>query len=245
MQRVLWNPWHGCHKCSEGCRNCYVFYLDSKRDKDTNVITKSKTNFNLPLKKTKEKLYKIKAGTQVATCFTSDFFLEEADPWREEAWQIIKQRPDLNFVIATKRIARAKDCLPKDWFDGYKNVTIAVSCENQKAVNERLPYLIDLPVKNKWVFVAPILEEVDLTKFLKTKQIEEISVGGESYKNARECNFSWIESLYNQCKKFNVKFDFHQTGSNFTIQNKNYKIKHYQEYEQAKKGKELLRKTFK
>lgn len=28
----IWNPWHGCRKCSEGCRNCYMYYLDSLRD---------------------------------------------------------------------------------------------------------------------------------------------------------------------------------------------------------------------
>lgn len=47
----MWNPWHGCHKCSPGCKNCYVFYLDSLRDKDANVVARSKTNFNMPLKR--------------------------------------------------------------------------------------------------------------------------------------------------------------------------------------------------
>ena len=26
----LWNPWHGCHKLSTGCRHCYVYRGDSK-----------------------------------------------------------------------------------------------------------------------------------------------------------------------------------------------------------------------
>ena len=51
MSKILWNPWHGCHKCSPGCLNCYVYYLDSKHGKDSNIVTKSKTNFDLPLKK--------------------------------------------------------------------------------------------------------------------------------------------------------------------------------------------------
>lgn len=32
-------------------------------------------------------------------CMTSDFFLEEADPWREEAWEIISRRPDVKYKI--------------------------------------------------------------------------------------------------------------------------------------------------
>ena len=47
----IWNPWHGCKKYSEGCENCYMYFLDSQRDKDGSNIYKVKTNFNLPLKK--------------------------------------------------------------------------------------------------------------------------------------------------------------------------------------------------
>lgn len=32
----IWNPWHGCKKYSEGCENCYMYYLDSQRDKEKN-----------------------------------------------------------------------------------------------------------------------------------------------------------------------------------------------------------------
>ena len=24
----IWNPWHGCVKCSEGCQHCYMYFLD-------------------------------------------------------------------------------------------------------------------------------------------------------------------------------------------------------------------------
>ena len=118
MKNGLWNPWHGCHKCSPGCKNCYVFYLDGIRNKDSNIVTKSKTNFNLPLKKNRAGEYKIAAGSEIATCFTSDFFIEEADIWRSDAWEIIKQRKDVDFLICTKRIERFNTCIPEDWNDG-------------------------------------------------------------------------------------------------------------------------------
>ncbi|MDE7407733.1 MAG: phage Gp37/Gp68 family protein, partial [Muribaculaceae bacterium] len=25
MNALMWNPWHGCHKISDGCRHCYVY----------------------------------------------------------------------------------------------------------------------------------------------------------------------------------------------------------------------------
>ena len=41
----IWNPWHGCKKCSEGCMNCYMYYLDSLREKDGGEIYRTKTGF--------------------------------------------------------------------------------------------------------------------------------------------------------------------------------------------------------
>ena len=240
MKKSLWSPWHGCHKCSPGCLNCYVYYLDNIRNKNSNIVTRAKTNFNLPLKKDRQGNFKIPAGTEVATCFTSDFFIEEADSWREEAWEIIKKRPDVNFLICTKRIERFNKCIPNDWKGGYDNVIIAVTCENQQKANERLPILLDIKAKHKYIFVAPILEDIDLSKFLESGKIDTVSVGGESYKNARICNFDWVRNIKKTCDKYNVKFDFHQTDSNFVMNGNQYKIKHRDEYAQAKKGMKYL-----
>lgn len=243
MSKSLWNPWHGCHKCSPGCLHCYVYYLDNKYDKDTNIVTKSKTNFNLPLKKDRKGNFKIPSGSEVATCFTSDFFIEEADSWRNDAWDIIKQRKDVNFLICTKRIERFYQCIPDDWHDGYDNVIIAVTCENQEKANERLPILLNLQAKQKYVLIAPILEYVDLDPFLKTGKIDMVSVGGESYDNARVCNFDWVKQIKRTCDNYHVAFDFHQTGSNFLMNGKYYKIKHHDEYYLAKKAMKYLEKT--
>lgn len=240
MKHVLWNPWHGCHKCSPGCKNCYVFYLDAKRDKDANVVTKSKTNFNLPLKKSRSGEYKIPAGSEVATCFTSDFFIAEADEWREQAWNIIRQRKDVDFLICTKRIERFEHCLPPDWNSGWDNVIIAVTCENQQKTDERLPILLKIKAKRKYVFNAPILEGIDLSAYLAGGEIDLVSVGGESYDNARICNFDWVKNIKRTCDTYGVKFDFHQTGSNFVMDSKHYRINHRDEYSQAKKGMKYL-----
>lgn len=240
MNRVLWSPWHGCHKCSPGCQNCYVYYLDQLHQKDASIITKSKTNFNLPLKKSRNGYYKIPPGSEVATCFTSDFFLEEADLWRKDAWSIIKKRNDVTFLICTKRVERFSSCIPSDWGDGYPNVILAVTCENQEKVEERLPILLSLPVQKKFVFVSPILEEVHLSSFLKSGQIDQVSVGGESYQNARECHFEWVKKIKKECDMFHVSFDFHQIGRHFIKDGKRYDIPHHEEYRQAKKAMKYL-----
>ncbi len=240
MKRAFWNPWHGCHKCSPGCLNCFVYYLDKKRNIDSSIVNKSKTNFNLPLKKDRYGNFKISSNTEVATCFTSDFFIEEADSYRMEAWKIIKERPDVNFLICTKRIERFYNCIPSDWNDGYPNVIIAVTCENQQKVLERLPILLSIKACKKYILASPLLEEIDLAPFLSSGKIDMVSVAGESYENARECNFDWIIKIKRDCLKYNVKFDFHQTGSNFVMNNKKYKIRHSREYSQARKAMKYL-----
>lgn len=236
----MWNPWHGCHKCSPGCKNCYVFHLDKIRGIDSDIITKSKTNFRLPLKKDKNGELKIPGGSEVGTCFTSDFFIKDADEWRKDAWKMIKQRSDVNFLIPTKRIHRIFECVPKDWKDGYDNVIFAVSCENQKKADERLPFLLNIKAKHKYIFAAPLLEYIDFSQYLATGEIEMVSVGGESYTNARLCDFDWVRQIKEDCDRYHVKFDFHQTGSNFKLNDRIFKLNHQDEYSQAKKGMQYL-----
>lgn len=135
----IWNPWHGCTRVSEGCDNCYMYYMDGQRSIDPSVIRKSKSGFTYPLQRRRDGSYKVRAGELIRICMTSDFLLPEADPWRPEAWDIIHQRPDVKFFILTKRPERFCDCLPSDWGDGWQNVMLNVTCENQHRANERIP----------------------------------------------------------------------------------------------------------
>lgn len=239
----MWNPWHGCHKCSAGCMNCYVYYLDGTRDKNSSVVLRNKTNFDLPVKRNRQGEYKIPSGTTLGSCFTSDFFIEEADDWRGEAWDMIRRRPDVSFLIPTKRIHRFSECVPEDWNGGWDNVVIAVSCENQEMADKRLPLLLNAEIAHKLIFVSPILEYVDLTEYLRSGQIEQVSVGGESYENARPCDFDWVRRIRADCLKCGVPFDFHQTGSNFIKDGRRYRIKHSDEHSQAKKGMAYLERN--
>ncbi len=113
----MWNLWHGCHKISAGCKYCYVYRQDEKYEKDSSIVFKT-ANFNLPLKKNRKGEYKIPSGEVVYTCFTSDFFVEDAEEWRSEAWPMMKIRSDLKFLIITKRIDRFFVNLPNGWGNG-------------------------------------------------------------------------------------------------------------------------------
>lgn len=118
----IWNPWHGCMKISEGCRYCYMYTMDRYNGHNGAEIRRNKAGFDAPLQRDRSGAYRIKSGETVRVCMTSDFFLEEADPWREEAWSIIRQRKDVRFFLLTKRAHRIAACLPPDWGDGWENV---------------------------------------------------------------------------------------------------------------------------
>lgn len=74
-------------------------------------------------------------------CFSSDFLLQDADGWRAECWQMMRERQDLHFLFLTKRIERFMDCIPADWGTGYDNVTVGCTVENQAMVDYKLSIL--------------------------------------------------------------------------------------------------------
>ncbi len=232
---VIWNLWHGCIKISEGCKNCYVFRRDSLYGIDSKNIYKTQ-NFDLPLKRKRDGSYKIVPGEHVWTCFTSDFFIEEADEWRDDAWKIISQRKDLTFSIATKRIDRVQQCLPVDWNLGYDNVRILCSVENQKQAEFRLPAFKELPFKQKSIICEPLIGPIDLSQHLKGEWIDKVIVGGESGDNARVCNYDWVMEIRNACVQNNVSFIFKQTGTLFERDGRNYKIERKLQSWQARKA---------
>ena len=233
---MIWNPWHGCHKITPGCANCYVYRRDESIGKDASIVSKT-GDFNLPIKKNRQGEYKLTADEGVVyTCMTSDFFLEDADNWRTECWDMIRERRDLLFYIITKRIDRFIDCIPDDWGEGWEHVTICCTCENQEMADYRLPIFLRLPIKHREVICEPMLEKIDMEKYLFTGQIEHVTCGGESGNNARKCDFSWIQDVRRHCIRCGVPFYFKQTGAVFVKNGKTYHIKRKDQMTQATKS---------
>ncbi len=231
---AVWNPWHGCHKISAGCKNCYVYRRDGRYDKNSAIVTKNK-DFDLPIRHDRSGLYKLRGSETVFACMTSDFFLEDADEWRGEIWDMIRCRYDLHFMIITKRIHRFMECIPDDWGDGWDNVSICCTVENQDRADFRLPIFVSLPIKRKYITCEPLLGRIDLTPWLN-HDIVNVTVGGESGIEARECDFDWILDIRRQCYDAGVSFHFKQTGYRFRKDGKLYLIDRKFQHSQARKA---------
>ena len=230
-----WNLWHGCHRISEGCKNCYVYRRDDSIGKDASAVYKTAA-FDLPIRRNRDGSYKLPSGRAVFASMTSDFFLKESDDWRPEAWKMMRQRSDIPFFIITKRILRMGDCLPPDWGNGYPNVTVVSTVENQRRADERLPELLRLPIAHKQITCEPLLEEIDLFRYLDPSIIEGVSAGGESGELARVCDYRWVLSIAEQCRIAGVPFSYHQTGAKLLKDGKLYRIPRRLQHAQAKKA---------
>lgn len=217
----VWNPWRGCKKCSEGCLHCYIHKGDAKRGVDTSNIIKTK-DFDKPTARLKNGNYKMKSGFHFL-CFQSDFLLEEADEWRKECWQMIKERSDCTFLFLTKRIDRFMQCIPEDWGDGYENVVVSCTIENQKNADYKLGIFKELPIKHKGITAQPLIEKINIEKYLKG--IEFVVVGGESDKMARPLDYDWVLDIREQCIRQNISFEFRQCGTHFIKDGKTYVLK--------------------
>lgn len=229
---AMWNPWRGCKKCSDGCMHCYIHKGDSKRGVDTSKIIKTK-DYDKPVEKLKNGNYKMRAGI-IYLCFSTDFLIEEADEWRSHCWEMIKERSDCTFLFLTKRIDRFMKCIPDDWQDGYDNVVVCCTVENQKNVDYKLSIFKDMPIKHKCIVAQPLLEKIDIEKYLDN--IELVVAGGESDINARPLDYDWILNLKEQCVKRNVDFEFRQCGTYTIKDGKRYKIQTRDLCKQAKQA---------
>ena len=135
---------------------------------------------------------------------------------------MIRERQDCTFLFLTKRIERFMDCIPDDWDDGYDNVVVCCTIENQKNADKKLSIFNTLPIKHKCITVQPLLERVDLKKYLK--DIELVVVGGESDYCARPLDYDWVLDIREQCVQQNVSFEFRQCGTHFIKDEKLYKL---------------------
>jgi protein gp37 len=141
---------------------------------------------------------------RVFTCSWSDFFIEEADPWREDAWDVIRQTPQLTYQILTKRPERMEQCLPKD-FCNFDNVWLGVTAETQRRLHERAEQFYPASYSRvAFVSIEPMLEAMYLSPYMGW--IDWVIVGCESGPGSRETNIDWVRSIRDQCVAANTPF---------------------------------------
>lgn len=225
------NPWFGCTKVSPGCANCYAENLMDtiwnkvERGKGNPRKLTSEKNWNLPLKWDKEAA-KQGVRKKVFCASLADVFDEEISwEWRVKLFNLIRKTTNLDWLILTKRPKIAKEFFDKYEVSDFEKesfsskIWIGTSVENQKAANERIPILAQIPVKIRFISGEPLLENVKLNLEEYGRHpdyafgIDWVIVGGESGNKARRMDLDWVRNIRNQCQQAEVKFFFKQFGS--------------------------------
>jgi len=158
-----WNVARGCTKVDADCKYCYMYRqsLNATRYKPDQVL-KTKTVFMLPLhyKETKSACWE--GNPLIFTSSLTDFFHEDIDGFRNEAWDIIRKCPHLTFQILTKRPERIADHLPVDWGNGWNNVWLGTSIGSEAGI-QRLDDLLRAPKATvKFLSLEPLHGPLDL-----------------------------------------------------------------------------------
>ena len=206
----------GCKKISPGCKFCYMYRDQERYGRNPMQIKRtSDATFYQALK--------WKTPRRIFTNSWSDYFIEEFDPWRNEAWSVIKQTPQHQWQVLTKRPELIQDRLPDDWNDGWDNVVLGASVENQDYW-WRAYELSLVPAKNRFLSIEPLLGPIDITTLINgvrpIDKIDWVLIGGESGNDKgnyryRPCEIEWIEKIIADLRKHapHVKIFVKQLGT--------------------------------
>jgi protein gp37 len=174
-------------------------YRDKHRyGQDPSLIVRSKTSFDSPRK--------WKEAKMIFTCSWSDFFVQEADQWRPEAWEVVRQTPQHTYQILTKRPERISEHLPQGW--PFRNVWLGVSVENPRFY-WRIESLRMIPASIRFLSLEPLLASMPSVPL---QGISWVVVGGESGPGCRPIKPEWVREIRKQCKRDKVAFFFKQWG---------------------------------
>lgn len=201
-----YNPWSGCTPVSKGCDNCYMYREKKRYGQNPSIVVRSTdSTFYKPLR--------YPSGISVFTCSWSDFFIENADAWRHDVWEIIAQRQDVKFIIITKRVDRIKKCLPSNWAAGYPNVVLGFTAEDQWLFDKRWSIIRTIPAAAYLCMHEPALGQIIYPNdFLTLGNRSWVIAGGETGPGARPSHERYFKLDRDQCSQFRTPFFFKQWG---------------------------------
>lgn len=203
------NPWLGCTKVSPACDNCYAAEMMDKRygrvrwgAGEARVRT-APSNWAKPRKWNRET-----PGAFVFCASLADVFDNEVPPeWRADLFALIRETPNLVWLLLTKRIGNVRRMagpLPS-------NVAIGATMANQEEYDRDRMKLAEVKLFGV-MFTFGSFEPLLGPIILDRNAPDWIIVGGESGGNARPMSLDWARSLKRQSAELGRVFNFKQVG---------------------------------
>jgi protein gp37 len=214
------NPWWGCKKVSPACDNCYAETWAKRMGQQLWGASAdrrffSEAHWREPLKWNEEARV-AKRRERVFCASMADVFERRAilNDERARLWEIIEATPHLDWLLLTKRPQHILYMVPweNNWPD---NVWVGTSIENQRVAEQRLPNLLRVPARIRFLSCEPLLGTLDLGSWFRRDgfyPIDWVIAGGESGANSRPMHPDWASTLLRQCQRSKVAFHFKQWG---------------------------------
>lgn len=158
---------------------------------------------------------------------------------RYRLFDLIDATPYLDWLLLTKRpenIMRMLIDAGRGFQDLPSQIWMGTSVENQEQADKRIPELLKVPAKVRFLSVEPLLGPVNILRYFTHSihcngyrgsagffpsfcdcgrpNIHWVIIGGESGSNARKCNIEWIRNIVRQCQSVGVPVFVKQLGSN-------------------------------
>lgn len=216
------NPWWGCSKVSPACLHCYAETWAKRVGQKVWGIHSPRrffgdSHWGEPIRWNAEALA---SGVRRRVFCASMADVFESRPElikeREKLWTLITATPDLDWLLLTKRPQNILRFAPwaEEWPD---NVWAGTTVENQHWARIRLPQLLAIPAKRRFLSCEPLLGPLDLSKWIsgrlkKLHPIDWVIAGGESGPKARAMLPGWARDLRDQCRYASIPFHFKQWG---------------------------------
>lgn len=230
------NPWWGCVKVSEGCKNCYASAFAKRTGQDVWGVDKPRRFFgekhwreplawNTEAEKAGERR-RVFCGSMMDVFETHANIVTHSDmnAARRKLADLIRATPWLDWLLLTKRIESAAMYLQTTmgFASIQPNVWLGAAIENAENLDQRIMALATTPAKVHFVSAEPLLESLgDLQLSGRnygrhfpdwTERIDWVIVGGESGAGCRPFNPDWARSIRDQCKAEKVAFFMKQLG---------------------------------
>lgn len=216
---ITWNPVAGCALASSGCTNCYAMrmaarlqamghekYLGTTRKSGDRHVWTGRVNIDVssltaPLEWRKSKRIFVNSMSDLFHCDVPTTFIKKV-------WDVMAECPQHHFQVLTKRPERMADLFATSEIKVLNNVWVGTSVENNE-VKGRIEHL--KTIKNSTLFISfePLIGEISE---IDLRGVHWAIVGGESGPRSRPMQETWVEQLYEICRRDDVAFFFKQWG---------------------------------
>jgi protein gp37 len=207
---ATFNPWIGCTKVSPACDHCYA---EADFDKRKHRV---KWGVGNPRSRTKTWGERLKWNRKAAEtgyrprvfCASlADVFDKEVpSEWRDDLWQLLRETPNLRWMLLTKRIGNARKMLPQDW--PFANAGLMATIADQAEWDRDFAKLMAVPAAWHDVSAEPLLGPIDIGD----ARPDWIITGGESGVQRRPLDMDAVRSIRDQCARNGIAFHHKQNG---------------------------------